>query len=77
MYGFKIQLNYFSFGDYLTQQFAKNGIIPEKYDGPLYDDINVVIVDEPPTPEVNDTVEVEDEPKLFKFSPQEAPIFRG
>uniref|UniRef100_A0AC34FEW2 Bindin n=1 Tax=Panagrolaimus sp. ES5 TaxID=591445 RepID=A0AC34FEW2_9BILA len=76
-----VLLLYKCVGEYLIEQFAKNGeVIPEKYDGPVYDDMNVVIdsnnnVDEQPF-SVNDTA-FEDEPRLFTFDLEEAPIFRG
>uniref|UniRef100_A0A7E4URP1 ZM domain-containing protein n=2 Tax=Panagrellus redivivus TaxID=6233 RepID=A0A7E4URP1_PANRE len=60
--------------EYFQKQYLKSGMIGEKYDGALYDDMNFVVVDEPIAVSA-DTIE--DDPKVFNFVPPEATVVRG
>uniref|UniRef100_A0AC34QWX0 Uncharacterized protein n=1 Tax=Panagrolaimus sp. JU765 TaxID=591449 RepID=A0AC34QWX0_9BILA len=57
--------------EYLMEQMMKNGMVAEKYNGAIYDDANIVVIDDP----VVDDKSAEDEPRMFDFRIPEAAKF--
>ena len=55
----------------MVGQYLKSGMTPEKYDGAIYDDVNIVVVEDP----VVEDKESEDEPRLFDFRIPQARTF--